>query len=89
MLKETLIAFFKLQLFSFKRGGKKSQTSNIYTERILKHHLVSKLHTGVALSMFAHGVLKCLENVHILLKGVLALSLDVWIATSISFIADK
>lgn len=39
--------------------------------------------------MFASGILKCLENVYILLKGVLALSLDVWIATSISLVADK
>lgn len=81
--------FLNSSSFLSKGEKKKSQTRNIYTERILKHHLVSKLHTGVALSMFAHGVLKCLENVHILLKGVLALSLDVWIATSISFIADK
>lgn len=68
---------------------KEKQKRNIYTERILKHHIVSKLYTGVTLGMFARGVLKCLENVYVLLKGFLALSLDIWITTSISFITDK
>lgn len=68
---------------------KTKKKRNIYTKRILKHHLVSKKCTGVKLGMFASVVLKCLENVYILLKGVLALSLDTWIATSISFITDK
>lgn len=83
MLKETDY-ILKLQLFSFKKKNKKR---NIYAERILK--CVSKLYTGVTLGMFASVDLKCLEDVYVLLKGVLALLLNTWIATSTSFIIDK